>query len=296
MPINLKNEYLSLEIQEPEKIYRGSRFDWTGQIIQITYLDKHTFCTTETKDQFLKDKLGRGLYNEFGIDQPVGYNDCLPGEKFPKIGIGLLTKKSSDPYDFFQEYEITPYLFSFSIENTAIEFCCKTDKNQKFAFQLNKRIELNANSFTIHYTLYNNGKEEINTNEYIHNFLSINGKQINEQYKLFFPFTINTTKFNSIVNPENAVWVEGNSLMWNKTPSQQFFIDNLNCDYSGKGHWLLVHLEDKVGIEELTDFDIQKINLWGSSHVVSPEIFFRINIKPGDSLSWVRTYKTFILD
>ena len=97
MALLLENNLLQLEIQEPGKGYCGSRFDWTGQITQIRYRRQHTFCTEETVDPALVNKLGRGLYNEFGIDQPLGYHDCSVGDKFPKIGIGLITRDTPGP-------------------------------------------------------------------------------------------------------------------------------------------------------------------------------------------------------
>lgn len=294
--IKLKNEYLCLDIQKPGESYRGSRFDWTGQIIQITFLNKHTFCTTETLNEQMIDKQGRGLYNEFGIDQPIGYDDCPVEGKFPKIGVGYLTKKTKEPYDFFYNYYITPYFFPYSVENTKAQFFCEVEKSQEYAYQLDKRIELDKNTFTIYYSLSNCGKKVIRTNEYVHNFLSINGKQINANYKLFFPFAIMEKKFGQVVNPKNVVQIGNDFITWNSTPEKQFFFSNINTAYNGKGKWKLIHLQDKVGIQESTDFDAQKINLWGAAHVVSPEIFFQVNVVPGESISWSRTYTVFTLD
>lgn len=294
--IKLKNEYLCLDIQEPGNPYRGSRFDWTGQIIQITYLNKHTFCTTESLDERLINKQGRGLYNEFGIDLPVGYDNCPLGGKFPKIGVGLLTRMSMRPYDFFEDYQVTPYSFPYSVEDTKVQFFCEVEKTHEYAFQLDKRIEIDKNTFTIHYSLSNYGKKRIRTNEYVHNFLSINKKKIDSNYRLSFPFPLKLEKFGRVVNPQNVVQINIDFITWNSTPEKQFFFSNINSDYYGKGEWTLINLEEKVGIKESTDFNIQKINLWGTTHVVSPEIFFDVDILPGKCLSWSRTYTMFTLD
>lgn len=296
MLYRIKNKVLSLDIEEPGTSYRGSRFDWTGQVIQITYLGKHTFCTTESLNEESIGKLGRGLYNEFGIDQPVGYDECKVGDKFYKIGVGLLTKESSEPYNFFREYEIKPYSFCSSFENTKAAFCCNSGEDQEYSFKLNKRIELLDNAFTIFYTLQNNGKQEIRTNEYIHNFLSINKREINQSYKLIFPFKLHLEKMQSIVNPDNVSEFGEDFITWNSIPTNQFFIDSVNTDYKEKGEWILVNVEEKVAIQEKCDLNIQKINVWGASHVVSPEIFVQLSISPGESLSWARTFKIFTLN
>jgi len=295
MSIRLKNEYLCLDIQKPGCPYRGSRFDWTGQIVQITFLDKYTFCTTETLNEQMFDKQGRGLYNEFGIDQPVGYNDCPVGWKFPKIGVGLLTKGTNKPYDFFYDYPVTPYSFPYAVENTKAQFFCETEKSREFAFQLDKRIELDKKTFTIHYSLSNCGKKVIKTNEYVHNFLSINRRPIDANYKLSIPFEIRREKLEQIVNPDNVVKVDGNSITWNSKPKEPFFFSGINNHTKGKASWTLIHEQEKIGIQESSDFDIQKINVWGNGHVVSPEIYFQIEVVPGEMLEWSRKYKVFTL-
>ena len=291
----IKNEYLSLDIEEPGTSYRGSRFDWTGQIIQVTYLDRHTFCTTESLNKELVNKLGKGLYNEFGIDQPIGYNECKVGDKFTKIGVGLLTKENNEPYNFFKDYKIKPFSFCSSFEKNKAAFCCNSAEDQQYSFQLKKRIELTDNTFTIYYTLSNNGKQVIRTNEYIHNFLSINKKEINQNYKLIFPFTLHPEKMKSIVNPNNIIEFGEDFITWNSIPQDQFFIDTVNTDYKERGEWTLLNREDKICIRETCDLNIQKINLWGSTHVVSPEIFVQLKIEPGKSFSWKRTFKIFTL-
>jgi hypothetical protein len=265
MLIELKNDYLSLLIQKPGEIYRGSRFDYTGQIIQVTFLKKHTFCTTETLKDNEVNKKGRGLYNEFGIDETVGYDDCPVGGKFPKIGVGLLTKGSMRSYNFFENYEVTPYSFKSSFNEAEAVFICESEKEDKYSFKLEKRIKLNRNT------------------------------PIDENYKLYFPFKINPEKFKGTVNPGNIVQFENEVVSLKSVSEEQFFFSNINIDFRGKGEWMLIHSKDRIGIQEITDFNYQKINLWGTRHVISPEIFFQIKTEPGKSLSWSRTYKIFQL-
>jgi hypothetical protein len=295
VPIILENELLQIEIQKPGIPYKGSRFDWTGQIIQITYLNKHTLCTTELIGGQKINECGRGLYNEFGLDEPIGYNDCRVGNTFPKIGVGLLEKDSEDEYDFSKKYKINPYSIRYSVEKTKAQFICETEKGQDYSFRLEKNIELNKNSFTIYYSLFNSGKKTINTNEYVHNFLSINNRLIDGGYNLAFPFQLQPEQFGYIVDPENVFNFQNDSLTWNSVPSIPFFISKANADYLGKGSWTLFNLEDNVGIQETADFNIQKINLWGNSHVVSPELYIKIIVPPGKKMSWSRTYSILSL-
>ena len=293
MSLKLENKFLCLDILEPGEKYRGSRFDWTGQIIQIIYKNKYTFCTTESlNNKFLNEK-GRGLFNEFGIDHPLGYNECRLGDNFPKIGVGLLKRKSFEPYNFGENYSVSPYSFSYKVKENEVEFICRTNSNDDYIFQLNKKIKLKKDYFFIEYELFNLGNKSIITNEYVHNFLSINYHLVDKCYKLILPFGIEPANFEESVNPKNVVEFFGNSITWNSIPTNQFFFGKLNTDYFGRGMWSLVNLDDKIGISESVDFNIQKMNLWGTSHVICPEIFLGINILPKKNLRWVRKYTVF---
>lgn len=293
MSIQLKNDNLCLELNKPGKVYQGSRFDWTGQIVQITYLGKHTFCTKELKDEKFYKTQGQGLYNEFGIDMPVGYDACRPCDQFPKIGVGLLTKKYDIPYDFFNPYQIDPFQFTYTKTLSNIIFRCQSNSYGDYAFGLEKVIKLDKSSFSISYTLKNTGKKVILTNEYVHNFLSINNRPIDGKYKLFFSFQLYPNRFENYLNPNDVVQFSKSSLTWKSVPKSAFFFSKLNTDYRGSASWLLVQVQDKVAIRESVNFKIQKMNLWGEAHVVSPEIFALIHVRPGKSYSWKRKYEFF---
>lgn len=297
--IKLDNGIIQLLIQKPGSIYKSARFDWTGQITQVTYKNKYFFCTTESLLPFLMEKQGQGLYNEFGIDYPIGYDNCPIGSCFPKIGVGCLVKESLEPYDFFKDYKIIHYSFPFTVESIKAHFICKAEQfDSHYSFKLEKSIELKQNSFIINYTLHNYGKKEIRTNEYVHNFLSINGKPVGGNYELSFPFKLNPDKFGFVLNPKETMQFKEKTVKWNKpiTGNKQFFVSNINSDYHSKGAWSLVDRDEKIGIQEEADFDVQKINLWGATHVISPELFFEIKVCPNNKISWSRKYTVFILD
>lgn len=292
MAIELSNRILKLEIQEPGEFYRGTRFDWTGQIIQIVLDNTDTFCTAEFQDPALKDTGGRGLYNEFGIDMPVGYDDCKTGEQFIKIGTGLLTRDSK-PYDFFKKYEITPFAFQVEKKNQGVYFTCDPRKAGGYAVKLEKQIILNNNIFTIRYNLTNTGSKVIRTNEYIHNFLSLNNKNIDMYYKLTFSFLPEPAGFEESINPGNVVVFENEKITWKNDIDRQFFFSNLSGSQNVAAGWSLEHSSDRIGIRERCSFTSRKVNLWGSQHVVSPEIFYEIDLPPGKSGQWERIYEVY---
>lgn len=296
MTIVLENSILSLTIEEPGRVYKNSRFDWTGNISQILFENKFSFCSAETTKDFDFKRHGQGLYNEFGLVKPIGYDDCAVGEKFPKIGVGLLTKKSSEAYDFFKAYEIDPFDIQIETGKEWIKFTVFPKACRGYSTKLIKKIELSGNSFTIDYELENTGIRKIQTNEYCHNFISINRTNIDAHYTLRVPCEIvKASLMIEAVNPENAVILNANSVNFNFTPEKDFFFSPLTEFHSTNGEWEITHDNIGVGMKEITDFIPEMMNVWGVKHVISPELFIKIDLEPGQKLKWRRNYKFYYL-
>ena len=113
---------------------------------------------------------------------------------------------------------------------------------------------------------------------------------INEDYDLIFNFNINPDTFNETVNPENVVKVSNNQISFNGTPKSDFFFSNMTGGKRVKAQWKLVNKRNKICISEKGDFETNSINLWGCRHVISPELFIDINLKPDNTKKWSRTY------
>ena len=100
MSHTLKNKNLEIHIDLPNENYKFSRFDWTGKITKISF--QNILISTKEKLDFDSENFfGKGFYNEFGIDNALGFEEAKIGEWFHKIGIGLL-KKSTDQYFFMK--------------------------------------------------------------------------------------------------------------------------------------------------------------------------------------------------
>jgi len=287
----IKNDTLEVAIDLPSENYEGSRFDWTGKISSVKFksLPLTTIEDTESKDV---NFLGKGLYNEFGITSPIGFEETPMGGWFHKIGIGLL-KKEHKNYLFHRNHIIKPTSFDINYENDKIKIICKSELVNGYSYILKKEIRVSENSFTIDYSLHNTGEKKIITDEYVHNFMAINNALIGEDYTLKFPFPINPSLFDETVNNENAVEIGLDNITFNKTPEQQFFFSNLTGGKELEAEWTLTNLKANVGIKEIGNFKTDKINLWGWKHVISPELFFKISLIPGKSLEWSRKFEVF---
>ncbi len=290
----LKNKNIELHIDLPSENYQFSRFDWTGKIAMVKYKDIRV-TGVERTDSVDQNKFGRGLYNEFGIERPIDFDETEREDYFHKIGVGSL-KKSEDEYRFSHEYEIQPAEFDFRSSDNKVCITCKSQKRNGYAYELKKEIELFDDHFVVNYHFRNTGSKTISTDEYVHNFLAINEDLIGSQYLLKFPFEIQAGVVGAIVNPEDKVLVGKNEITFRGTPNEQFFYSHLAGNREVAASWELINTKSKIGIRETDSFTTAKVNLWGWTHVVSPELFFELNAKPGELVEWTRTYELFGID
>ncbi|MFT7020631.1 MAG: hypothetical protein ACJASO_002828, partial [Cyclobacteriaceae bacterium] len=238
---------------------------------------------------------GRGFYNEFGIEQAVGFASIKDGEWFHKIGVGLL-QKNGDVYDFAQAYKIRPAEFEVITGENQIQITCRSAFCDGIAYVLKKLIQLQEDGFDVQYELINRGEQIIETDEYMHNFMAINGEGIGPDYELDFPFEIQPDGFNKTVNDEKVVDIGKRKITFNGHPTQDFFFSNLSGGQQVTASWTLTHEGAKIGLSETCDFKTASINLWGIGYVVSPEIFKHIKLLPQQSTQWSRSYRFFSLD
>ena len=287
----LKNKNLEIHVDDPMDNYGFSRFDWTGKISKVSFQNIE-FAGIERTDILNEFQYGQGFYNEFGIDGALDYQEVQKGEWFHKIGIGLL-KKDDDSYNFHKKYDIRPAKFEVQSDGNDMIINCRSEESNGYAYNLTKRIELNDAGFTIKYTLRNQGIKDIVIDEYNHNFMAIGKDLIGSNYILRFPFELKQNAFNEAVNLEGKVEVTDREFRFNGTPNDQFFYANISGGKSVNASWELINTERNVGIRETGSFNTNKINLWGWKHVISPELFFKIDLKPGETAEWSRIYDIF---
>ncbi len=291
MPHILKNNNLEIHIDLPDENYNFSRFDWSGKIAAVKF-QNIPLTITERTDIVDDAVFGKGFYNEFGMDTALGFEEAAIGDWFHKIGVGVL-QKEDDEYFFHKTYNIKPAQFKITTATNTMGIRCKSATVNGYAYVLRKEIALQESGFTINYQLENTGEKDIRTDEYVHNFMSINKALIGSDYVLKFPFQIKPERFGETVNLEQKVVLGPNEIGFKGRPNEQFFFTNLSGGEQVNAAWELLHHKHKIGISETANFKTNKVNLWGWKHVISPELFFHIFIRPGESTEWSRTFKVF---
>lgn len=288
----LSNGILTVEIAEPGS-YGGTRFDWSGFITQVTLeAGKHTFCVPESMISG-QGSVGTGLCNEFGISRAIGYDEAAAGEWFPKPGVGLLQKLDDTPYDFAGTYPLIPFDIRVKSSGQAITYAVQPAECRGYSMLLTKCISLDCDRLNIRYTLENRGTKLLHTEEYIHNFVGIDGAPAGEGYELRLPGEVRVEAAESSFTAE-LLHTSGDRLSWKAEPVRPFYCRLAGCENAEGGFfWELIHRQSRAGIRESGNFRAERMALWGERHVISPEVFADISILPRHSKDWSRSYQFF---
>lgn len=292
MGCRLSNGILTVDIADIGD-YSGTRFDWTGFITQVTLEEgKHTFCVPESLKPG-EGTGGRGLCNEFGISRAIGYDEAPIGEWFPKLGVGLLQKKDSQLYSFDKDYTVIPFAKEIMIDNKVVKYTVRPMESNGYAMQLIKTISLHEDQLIIEYELHNKGDKPFQTEEYVHNFIGIDGLSTGSDFELRLPGALKVEEPESSYT-KDLLEVSSNTLSWAREPDRPFY-----CMLRGweepeaEFNWELIHKPSGIGVRESGDFPVARMALWGERHVISPEIFVNISLLPRQSKSWSRIYRFF---
>lgn len=315
-PILLKTDRLTVEIVHPAGM-SGTRFDWSAFITQVT-LDggatgvAHTYCVTGVPEPG-QGSGGTGLCNEFGIEEPIGYDEAAVGECFPKLGIGLLIKPEIVPeeelrrprgprgtgYNFSRPYEIAAR-FPIHVEATETQatFTVEPVACRGYAARVIKTVSVEVAGLTIAYALQNVGEKPIVTTEYVHNFIGIDGHAMGPDYRLSLPYDIAfpppPPAFAQFAERMMAVLdIQGGDIRCKATPEHPFYCRPLGFAKTDAAQWELIHEPSGVGLREFDDFTPARVAVWGREHVISAEVFVPVDVQPGETQRWTRRYEFF---
>jgi hypothetical protein len=287
VPLFLKNDIITLQVELPQEGYSFPRFDQTGKISSVTF--KGMPISGVEKPGATGKHGGRGLFNEFGIDGPLGFAETKIGDWCHKIGVGLLQKVSAN-YHFLNDYKIQPCDFAISHTDNSVRLTCNGPLKSGYGYVLNKEIIVQKSGFDINYQLKNIGQKAIKTTEYGHNFLVINNNAIGPDYSVRLPFIIKRLPAAESVNPEQKILLGQSEIMFTDMITKEFFFEDLSGGELALAQWELRDLENKISISETCSAKLHCANLWGNAHVVCPELFINVDVAPGKTQHWQRTY------
>lgn len=292
--IVLTNDRLRVEIAEPgERPNDTFRFDRAGFISDVILDGDTHFGANEPMNLRHLSSGGRGLCCEFSADFAT---DVAVGEYFPKLGVGLIRQDSQLGYQFAHKYEdVQPYPVRYSHTATSASFVSEPVPCQGIAAEVKKTIRIEGNSLILEASITNCGEKEIVTEEYCHNFLSIDGMAISPDYRLEFPDMndLGQGRLEGFAGYDHSNLIaDGRTIRFEKceTDVSLSLLSTANATVGESFRWSLHHEGAQASVTGIDRVKPTNLLLWATDHIVSAEIIQTIRIEPGQTHSWSRQW------
>jgi hypothetical protein len=274
--------------------YRGTRFDWSGNIASLEFKGHNYFgqwfpkYSPEIHDAIM------GPVEEF---TPLDYSETKPGGNFLKIGVGVLYKQDEQAYSFSRLYNVlNPGKWTVKKKSDQVLFVHELN-DKVYSYRYEKKVQLTKDKpeMTLTHTLKNTGTRTIETSVYDHNFFVIDKHPIGPGIVVKFPFRIigggrGIGQLAEIQDNQIAflrVFGNGESLFI--SPLEGFSSDPKDYD---------IRIENRVtgaGVRITCDQPIFKINFWACPTTACPEPYIKIKVDPGQEFTWKISYEFYTL-
>ena len=292
--LELDNGEMRVSIYLPDPAhgyYRGTRFDWSG-IIERVDTARHRFYAPlhATHDPHRHDCVS-GPAEEFGMFEPVGYDEARPGESFAKIGVGLLRKGDNSEYRFDGDYELIR-AGTWDIEHAAdrVEFCQDFVGERGWAYRYLKTVRLvsGAPEMVIAHRLENTGTKGIDLYNYNHNFTLIDGLPYGPDYRVEFPFATTVP-----IGINECAWFRDNAIevpepLGDRSLWIPLFEGEGRVEYNRAR---VEHLPSGAAVEFTGDAPVTRMVFWAIERAVCPEPFIRLKLEPDGVEEWSSRYR-----
>lgn len=273
--------------------YRGTRFDWSGQIFSLKTLGHEYFGVWNPApyDPKLHDAI-TGPVEEFRSgDAALGYHEAAPGGTFVRIGVGALRKPAGDAkYENFRTYDIADggeWKVKRGRDWIAFTHTLKDASGYAYRYTKTLRLVKGKSVMRIEHTLENTGRKPIATQQYNHNFFVMDGQPTGPASHVKFGFPLNGA--GPLRNPEYAE-VNGSEITYKKElpPGQSFsgrFAGGPNYDIE------MSNKQAGMGVRITGDRPIASIMYWSIRSTFCPEAYIDLAVEPGKKTDWTYTYE-----
>jgi hypothetical protein len=274
--------------------YRGTRFDWSGNMPVLEYNGHSYFGQWFAKYSPEIHDVIMGPVEEFVA---LDYPETKPGENFIKIGVGVLTKPDDQPYTFSRLYPVVN-AGRWSVKKQSDQVLFIHDLNDKiYSYHYEKTVSLTKDKpeLVLHHTLKNTGTKTIETSAYDHNFFVIDNQPVGPDFIIKFPFNItgggqgigelaeikdSSIQFLRIVKDGETVFCGD---------MKGFGPDSKDYD---------IRIENRktgAGVRIRCDQPFQKLNYWNCATTLCPEPYIKIKAGPGEIAEWTIRYEFYTL-
>jgi hypothetical protein len=279
--------------------YRGTRFDWAGHIAQAKYRGHTFFGLWRTPHDPTNYEHGVGPTDEFGIQNPPGYERAKAGEPFLKIGVGLLQRIDDKPYQFSTKYPVLDagrwaQATADRDESVVFQHELRTDFDWGYRYEKSIGLIDDQPAFTIERTLKNIEGNDIKTASYNHNFIRIDDELIGPSYELELSEALQA-------EVEAPAKFDGQRLTFTDKVEKPLMIyfkgqpkgtERLTGAFLDRTFDVTItnrRTGGRIVIEH--QFDVSELRLWVTSTAICPEPFVKVELGPAQSMSWTTTYR-----
>lgn len=274
--------------------YRGTRFDWSGQIYSLRTQGHEYFGQWFPRyDPNLHDAI-MGPVEDFRTgDSSTGYNEAPVGGTFYRIGVGALKKPDDKPFQPFRTYEIVdPGKWTVKPSRDAVEFVHELNSQDGYGWRYTKVVRLveNKPEMVIEHTLQNTGKKPLQTQQYNHNFFVMDGQPTGPAVNVKFPFDLKATQ--AFANDIAAV--QGGRITYQRELQKG---QSVYGQFAGSPVYdvQLEHAAAGAGVRITGDRPIEKIVYWSIRSTFCPEPYIDVSAEPGRESKWKYTYSFYSL-
>ena len=305
----ISNGLIRATLHLPDKdkgFYRSTRFDWSGVVGSLEYAGHQYYGPWFTKsDPPLRDFVYRDLDIVAGAQSaitgpaeefrlPQGYLAAQPGGTFVKIGVGVLRKADETNYSPFGKYELVdPGTWTVRTHTDSVEFAQKVhDPGSGYGYEYQKTVSLAPGrpELTIAHSLTNIGGLPIQTSQYNHNFLVLDGAATGPDFLITVPFPIQTTR------PPDPAFAEirGNTIAYVKMFEGEDMVSFPLQGFGSEAKDYDIRIENRrtgAGVRVTADRPLARLVLWSIRSTICMEPFIDVSTAPGDTTSWTLTYR-----
>lgn len=285
---SIASDRLRVEVVRPgSEAYGRTRFNWNCFLNRITLDGSIEFAEPEQRRPDRKTSYGAGLCSEY--QHPAAFEAARVGEEYPRLGNGYLMK-TEKPYHFMVNEPCRPFPTIWEVQPDSVSFITDAALCQGFAWREEKSVKVDANRIIIATRLTNCGKRDIVAQEYNHNFMSLNREPVSPDYAISVPGFDNLSGGRFI--GDNLYGDDGHQcLRLRRLPTEAYmtFLDAVKeepAPYS----YRLTSRNSGISVTEQDSFRPARAVVWGVEHCMCCEIFVQIDIKPGQSQEWTRTW------
>jgi len=276
--------------------YRGTRFDWSGQVSSLRYQGHDFFGQWNEKyDPKLHDAI-MGPVEEFRTDDAgLGYAEAKAGEPFIRIGVGVARKPDEPAYQTFKTYDIIDNgKWKVTRRKDSIEFT-HTLQGAGYGYVYRKTMRLLKGKpvLEIEHSLRNTGGKPIATQQYNHNFFVMDGKPTGPDATVRFPFQARAAR-----DLKGVAEVRGNQLVYltELGRGESTFTELEGYGPSASDYDLrLEHKGAGTGVRITGDRPLAKLVYWSIRSTFCPEPYIELRAEPGQAARWKYSYEFYTL-